>query len=249
VKLINFFAEPNHHEGDSPMTLSLAPRRTVICASITILAIFAALSACRPDGSAGGGAASALVKPDKNAIATPAPDSFRVAVETSKGNFTIVAHRDWAPLGVDRFYHLVRLGYYDDTRFFRVLSGFMAQFGVNGDPRVNAAWESLTLPPDPVKQSNKRGMVTFAMGSQPDTRTTQLFINYADNSNLDAMGFAPIGQVVEGMTVVDSLYADYGEGAPQGGGPDQGRIATEGNAYLTQNFPRLDYIRRARIVP
>ena len=235
------------------MPLSLVSRRHPFRAAIG-LTLVALSTACQADdnaggGGGGGGASDALTKPDRNAIATPAPDSFKVAVETSKGNFTILAHRDWAPLGVDRFYHLVRLGYYDDTRFFRVLSGFMAQFGVNGNPKVNAAWEPLTLEPDPVKQSNKRGMVTFAMGSAPDTRTTQLFINYGDNANLDAMGFAPIGEVVDGMAVVDSLYAEYGEGAPQGGGPDQGRIATEGNAYLTQSFPRLDFIRRARIVP
>src|SRR5262249_53892054 len=153
-------------------------------------------------------------------------------------NFTIVAHRDWAPLGVDRFYHLVQSGFYDDARFFRVLSGFMAQFGMNGDPKVTAAWEPLTLQDDPVKQKNTRGMVSFAMGG-PNTRTTQLFINYGDNTNLDGMGFAPIGQVVDGMAVVDSLYSGYGEGAPDGRGPDQGRIGAEGNAYLAKSFPQL----------
>ena len=232
------------------MPLSFVPRRPAVIASIA-LATATLAAACGTDGNAGGGgsaASSALIKPDKNAIAAPAPDSFKVAVETSKGNFTILAHRDWAPRGVDRFYHLVKLGYFDDTRFFRVLNGFMAQFGVHGDPKVNAAWEPLQFEDDPVKQSNKRGTVTFATGG-PNTRTTQLFINYGDNANLDAMGFAPIGEVVDGMTVVDSLYADYGEGAPQGGGPDQGRIASEGNAYLTQSFPKLDFIRSARILP
>ena len=142
----------------------------------------------------------------------------------------------------------MQAGYFDDARFFRVLRGFMAQFGLNGDPRVNEAWEPLRIEDDAVKQSNKRRTVTFAM-SGPNTRTTQLFINYADNANLDAMGFAPIGEVVDGMTVVDSLYGNYGEGAPDGSGPDQGKIATEGNAYLTREFPRLDFIRRARVVP
>ena len=226
------------------MSLLSAPRRMLVPGCLAFV-LFGA--ACQRDGSAGG-ESSALAKPDKNAIATPAPDSFKVAVETSKGNFTIMAHRDWAPRGVDRFYHLVRLGYYDDTRFFRVLSGFMAQFGINGDPRVNAAWDPLALEDDPVKQQNTRGKVTFATGG-PNTRTTQLFINYGDNRNLDGMGFAPIGEVVDGMAVVDSLHADYGEGPPQGGGPDQGRMATEGNAYLTKSFPRLDYIRSAKIVP
>ena len=156
--------------------------------------------------------------------------------------------RDWAPRGVDRFYHLVKLGYFDDTRFFRVLSGFMAQFGVHGDPKVIAAWEPLQLEDDSVKQSNNRGTVTFATGG-PNTRTTQLFINYGDNANLDAMGFAPIGEVVDGMSVVESFYADYGEGAPDGAGPSQERIASEGNAYLAKTFPRLDFIRSAQLGP
>ena len=225
----------------------LVPRRFVVCAAVAVV-VAAFSAACQPDGNAGGGTSSALTRPDEKAIASPAPDSFKVAVETSKGTFTILAHRDWAPRGVDRFYNLVKLGYYDDTRFFRVLRGFMAQFGVHGDPKVNAAWEPLRLEDDPVKQTNKRGTVSFATGG-PNTRTTQLFINYGDNANLDGMGFAPIGEVVDGMAVVDSLYANYGEGAPDGGGPDQMRIAAEGNAYLTQNFPRLDFIRRARVVP
>ena len=233
------------------MSLLSVPRRTVVRAVVAI-AMPVLGAACQSDSGGRGGAATAsaaLTKPDKNAIATPAPDSFKVAVETSKGNFTIVAHRDWAPNGVDRFYHLVQLGFFDDARFFRVLSGFMAQFGMNGDPRVTAAWEPLTLQDDPVKQKNTRGMVTFAAGGSPNTRSTQLFVNYGDNTNLDAMGFAPIGQVVDGMAVVDSLYSSYGEGAPDGAGPSQDRIASNGNAYLTQNFPKLDYIKTARIVP
>ena len=215
--------------------MSLVSRRRVVRLSIALLVVGAA-SACTTDSSGGAGgsasastASAALMKPDRAAIATPAPDSFRVAVETSKGNFTILVHRDWAPNGADRFYHLVQLGFFDDARFFRVLKGFMAQFGVNGDPRVSAGWEDLNIQDDPVKQSNKRGMVTFAQSSQPNTRSTQLFINYADNANLDGMGFAPIGEVVEGMDVVDGLYGDYGEGAPDGGGPDQMRIVAEGN--------------------
>ena len=234
--------------------MSFVSRRRIVRISIA-LTISAAVSACT-DGSGGGGggaasastASAALTKPDKAAIATPAPDSFRVAVETSKGNFTILVHRDWAPNGADRFYHLVQLGFFDNARFFRVLQGFMAQFGVNGDPRVSAAWEDMNIQDDPVKQSNKRGMVTFAQSSAPNTRSTQLFINYADNSNLDGMGFAPIGEVVEGMAAVDSLYGDYGEGYPQGAGPDQMRIVAEGNKYLEANFPKLDFIRTARIV-
>jgi peptidyl-prolyl cis-trans isomerase A (cyclophilin A) len=211
------------------------------------------ITACGTDGSAGGGSAgeasSALTNPDKTAIAAAAPDSFKVAFETSKGNFTVLARRDWAPKGADRFYHLVRLGFFNDVRFFRVLPGFMAQFGMHGDPEVNAAWESLRLMDDPVKAENKRGTLTFAKTGEPNSRSTQFFINTVDNKNLDADGFAPIGEVIEGMAVLDSLYADYGEGPPYGGGPDQTRMATQGNAYLAQTFPKLDFIRSARIVP
>ena len=202
---------------------------------------------CQQD--AGRSASSSLTRPDMRTIATPAPDSFKVAFETSKGSFTVMAHRDWAPRGADRFYHLVQLGFFDDARFFRVLRGFMAQFGMNGDPRVMSVWAPLTIADDPVKQSNVRGMVTFAAGGARNSRSTQLFINYANNRNLDGMGFAPIGQVMDGMSVVDSLYADYGEGAPDGAGPSQEQIAAQGNAYLTKSFPKLDFIKTARIVP
>ena len=229
------------------MPPSFIPRRRMHALIALTVALLGA--ACQSDAGNSGGAASGLTKPDKSAIATPAPDSFKVAFETSKGNFTVMAHRAWAPRGVDRFYHLAQLGYFDDARFFRVLSGFMAQFGMNGNPRVTAAWEPLTIADDSVKQSNVRGMVTFAAGGAPDTRSTQLFINYADNRNLDGIRFAPIGQVVDGMSVVDSLYSGYGEGAPDGAGPSQDRIASEGNAYLRKSFPKLDYIKTARIVP
>lgn len=227
------------------MLLSSAPGRAVSFA-IAITIASAIVAAC--SGADAPGADPKLTKPDQAALAAPAPDSFKVAFETSKGNFTVYAHRDWAPRGVDRFYHLVQAGYYDEVRFFRVLGGFMAQFGVHGNPRVNAAWEALRIEDDPVTQTNRRGRVSFAMGG-PNTRTTQLFINYGNNANLDAMGFAPIGEVIDGMAVVDSLYANYGEGAPDGSGPDQGRIMAEGNTYLATGFPRLDFIRRARVVP
>ncbi len=147
----------------------------------------------------------------------------------------------------DRFYTLVKSGYYDGVRFFRVISGFMAQFGIHGDPKVSAVWRERTMPDDPVRQSNARGMVTYATAG-PGTRTTQIFINYRDNSGLDGQGFAPFGKVVEGMNVVDRLFAGYGEGAPRGGGPNQGRIQAEGNAYLARDFPKLDYVKRATIV-
>ncbi|MGH7699737.1 MAG: peptidylprolyl isomerase [Gemmatimonadales bacterium] len=175
-----------------------------------------------------------------------AADTFRARFETSEGDFVIEVHRDWAPLGADRFHELVSSGYYDGARFFRVLPGFVAQFGIHGDPQVAAAWRERRIADDPVRESNARGTVTFATGG-PDTRTTQVFINYADNGRLDAMGFAPFGRVVEGMDVVDRLHAGYGEGAPRGPGPDQSRIQAEGNAYLEREFPELDYVRRAAI--
>jgi peptidyl-prolyl cis-trans isomerase A (cyclophilin A) len=176
-----------------------------------------------------------------------APDTFRVTFETTRGNFVVEARRDLAPHGVDRFYNLVREGFFDGVRFFRVIEGFMAQFGISGDPLVAGAWQASRIPDDPVASSNTRGRVTFATAG-PGTRTTQLFINYADNSRLDEMGFSPIGEVVEGMQVVDALHAGYGEGAPRGRGPDQGRIHQEGNTYLASEFPDLDWIRGAEIV-
>jgi len=177
----------------------------------------------------------------------PAPAVFQASFETSKGDFVVEVHREWSPLGADRFYHLVESGYYDGVRFFRVIPGFMAQFGIHGDPTVSAIWRDRHIPDDPVRQSNVRGMISFATAG-PSTRTVQVFINYRDNSRLDGMGFAPFGRVVEGMDVVDRLYAGYGEGAPQGRGPQQDRIQAEGNAYLGREFPNLDSVRRARVV-
>jgi peptidyl-prolyl cis-trans isomerase A (cyclophilin A) len=180
------------------------------------------------------------------ALNEQAPAVYKVNVDTSKGPFVLEIHRDWAPAGADRFYNLVRNGFYDDDRFFRVVSGFMVQFGINGDPKVSAVWREANIKDDPVRQSNSRGMITFATAG-PNTRTTQVFINFADNGALDRMGFAPFGRVVSGMNVVDALYNGYGEGAPRGNGPDQGRIQTQGNAYLTHDFAKLDYIKKATI--
>jgi peptidyl-prolyl cis-trans isomerase A (cyclophilin A) len=190
---------------------------------------------------------SPLLDPPPDSLAQPAPDSFRVEVTTSRGPFVMQVVRSWAPLGVDRFHYLVTHEYYDGVKFFRNLPGFMAQFGIHGDPDVNAAWVDRSIPDDPVRQSNLRGFVSYAMGG-PNTRSTQLFINKSDNDHLDRMGFAPIGRVIEGMPVVDSLYEGYGEGPPGGFGPDQGRIIAQGNRYLTTFFPRLDSIVSARVV-
>jgi peptidyl-prolyl cis-trans isomerase A (cyclophilin A) len=182
------------------------------------------------------------------ALNEPAPATFKAKFDTSKGAFVIEVHRDWAPNGADRFYNLVKNGFFDNARFFRVISGFMVQFGINGDPKISAHWHDANIPDDPVRQSNTRGMITFATAG-PNTRTTQVFINFADNRALDRQGFAPFGQVVSGMSVVDSLFADYGEGAPSGHGPEQGRVQREGNAYLMRDFAQLDYIKKATIEP
>jgi cyclophilin family peptidyl-prolyl cis-trans isomerase len=175
-----------------------------------------------------------------------APARFQANFDTSKGMFVVDVHRDWAPNGADRFYNLVKNGFYDDTRFFRVIDGFMVQFGIHGNPAIASAWRTAQIKDDPVKQSNKRGYVTFATAG-PNTRTTQLFINFGDNAMLDRQGFAPFGEVVKGMDVVDKIYNGYGEGAPRGKGPDQGRVQAEGNTYLNKDFPKLDYIKTATI--
>jgi peptidyl-prolyl cis-trans isomerase A (cyclophilin A) len=176
-----------------------------------------------------------------SAAAPAAPDSFRVAFETTRGNVVVDVIRAWSPRGVDRFHELVNAGYFTDIAFFRVLPGFVAQFGMHGDPAVNRRWDDRPILDDPVVQSNKRGTIVFAT-SGPNTRGNQFFINYSDNTRLDGLGFSPFGRVIGGMSVVDSIYAGYGET------PDQSRVAADGNAYLKRTFPRLDYIKSARIV-
>ena len=180
------------------------------------------------------------------ALKEQAPPVYRVDFDTSKGPFVIEVHRDWAPNGADRFYNLVKNGFYDNARFFRVIEGFMVQFGVNGDPKISAVWRDARIKDDPARISNKRSFVTFATAG-PNTRTTQVFISYGDNSNLDSQGFTPFGQVISGMKVLDSMYSGYGEGAPRGLGPDQSKLQAEGNAYLASKFGNLDYIKKATI--
>lgn len=185
---------------------------------------------------------------DPSMATETAPESYDVVLETTQGDVVIRVHRGWAPRGADRFYNLVKIGYYDGCKFFRVIDGFMAQVGMHGDPAVNAKWRGAAIADDPITQDNTRGRVTFAAQAQPDTRTTQIFINTADNTRLKQYGaFAPFGEVVEGMEVVDSLYSGYGEGAPRGRGPSQGRIMSEGNDYLERAFPKLDTIISARV--
>jgi peptidyl-prolyl cis-trans isomerase A (cyclophilin A) len=176
-----------------------------------------------------------------------APATYKVRFDTSAGVFVVQVNRDWAPLGADRFYNLVKNGFYDDARFFRAISGFMVQFGIHADPAVSAAWRNARIGVDPVKESNKPMYITYAMGGTPDTRTTQVFINFGNNAQLDKMGFAPFGQVIQGQDVVNKIFTGYGEGAPRGKGPEQGRIQAEGNAYLNKEFPKLDYIKKATI--
>jgi peptidyl-prolyl cis-trans isomerase A (cyclophilin A) len=175
------------------------------------------------------------------ALTATAPATFKASFDTSAGIFVIEVHREWAPKGADRFYNMVRSGFFDNCRFFRVVSGFMVQFGIHGDPAVAAAWRDAKIADDPVKGSNKRGFVSFATAG-PGTRTTQVFINFVDNGRgLDGQGFAPFGEVVTGMDAVDKIYAAYGQTA------DQGRIQAEGNAYLTKGFPKMDFVKKATI--
>ncbi len=193
---------------------------------------------------------SPLLEPTPEELVTPAPDSFRVEFQTTRGSFLAVAHRNWAPFGVDRFYFLVSNGYYDDTYFFRVVPGSLAQWGISGKPAVNAVWRHRRIADDPVVRSNQRGMIAFARGAGPHSRTVELYVNERDNARLDTLngiGFPPIAQVIQGMDVVDSLYGGYGQGPQHGAGPSQDSIETKGNAYLRQNFPRLDRIVTARV--
>ncbi|MDQ6623427.1 MAG: peptidylprolyl isomerase [Verrucomicrobiota bacterium] len=220
----------------------MARRVLSICLTSAVL-IFCGAAA---DGET---AAIALRDPGSAFWTEEAPKVFRAKFVTSKGDFVIEAHRDWAPRGVDRFYNLVRAGFFDDSRFFRVRAGFIVQFGIAGDPAIATRWRDEKIAEDPPRQTNTRGFVSYAM-TGPDARTTQLFVNLADNSRLDAEGFAPIGRVVEGMKVVDAIYSGYGEASGGGmrGGKQQ-RLFAEGNAFLDREFPKLDRIVKAEIVP
>jgi peptidyl-prolyl cis-trans isomerase A (cyclophilin A) len=218
-------------------------------ASIVIALVLITIVIDGQSRAGGANRAARATGPDSSKLKDPArltetaPAVFRARFTTSIGTFVIEAHRDWAPLAADRFYNLVKNGFYDGSRFFRVLDGFMAQFGLNGEPEIESAWRTASLADEPVKQSNLRGYVTFTRESGPNSRYTMVFINYKDNSYLDADGFAPFGQVVTGMDVVDRLYSGYGRTNV----PDQRRIVREGNAYLQQEYPKLDFIRTATI--
>lgn len=237
---------------------------TLRSAAITALLplTLAALAGCGGDAeSTDGGSADAEAAEDQSAdpginailyypdrLVETAPETFQVRFETTKGDFVVDVHRSWAANGADRFYNLVKNGYYDGVYFHRVISGFMAQFGMHGEPQVEVRWSRANITDDPVVASNTRGTVTYAK-SGPNTRTTQLFINFGDNSSLDADGFAPIGRVSEGMDVVDQLHSGYGELEDFGGnGPRAYNILAQGNQYLVDNFPDLDHIIAATLV-
>ncbi|HEX4633057.1 MAG TPA: peptidylprolyl isomerase [Gemmatimonadales bacterium] len=214
-------------------------RRMLIAA-----ALLTALLAC---GKGDKGAAvappadpAALLNPAAPALTAQAPATYRAKFETSAGDFTVEVTRAWAPLGADRLYNLIKNGFYDGDRFFRVVPGFVVQFGINGTPAVSTAWKNANIADDPVTQHNTTGTIVFATAG-PNTRTTQLFINYSDNFRLDQMGFAPMGKVVQGMDVVQKIYPGYGQT------PNQDLIQSQGNTYLSQGFPQLDFIKKATI--
>ena len=210
--------------------------------AVTLVLLLAACGKTRSPAERPAAAGNAALDPQSAAMQSKAPDTFNAHFETSAGAFTVQVTRAWAPVGADRFYNLVKGGFFDGTRFFRVLPGFVVQFGLSGDPAVSARWHVASIPDDPVEQHNTRGTITFATAG-PNTRTTQLFINFADNLNLDGQGFAPFGKVVDGMGVVDRIYSGYGER------PDQGLIESQGDRYLASQFPKLDSIAKATIVP
>lgn len=207
----------------------------------------ALLTAC--GGAAGRTETTAVPMPEPEPAVTytpgVVPDSFVVRLATTVGDIDLMLRRDWAPRGAERVYDLVSTGFFDGARFFRTLRGFVAQFGIAADPAVTAAWRGRALEDDPVLQSNRRGTLVFAAGAEPNTRTTQLFLNLRDNARLDALGFAPLGEVIAGHEVLSQLYTGYGDGA---GGPQQGRMMREGEAYLAAEFPLLAAITTARVV-
>jgi peptidyl-prolyl cis-trans isomerase A (cyclophilin A) len=228
-----------------------------IFALTPLLVVAAACTQKAPEPAATAPAAQTTsakeISPDMEKLKNPAlanekaPENFKVKFNTTKGSFTLEVTRAWSPLGADRFYNLVKAGFFTDIAVFRVIDGFMAQFGIHGDPAISAVWRGARIQDDPVKQSNGRGYISYAMAG-PNTRTTQFFINFGNNASLDGMGFSPFGKVTEGMDVVDSIYSGYGEGAPRGMGPDQGMVQMQGNEYLKKSFPKLDYIKNAELL-
>jgi peptidyl-prolyl cis-trans isomerase A (cyclophilin A) len=230
-----------------PQSVRYAPMRGVL------IILVAAVTAC--DGGPCGGpppspglpASHVLLNPDEPALKQVPPDSFDVRFSTTQGEVVVRVYRDWAPMGAYRFYNLARNGFYDGSSFFRVLPGFAAQFGMNGRPEVDRLWSDLAIPDDPPRVSNRTGTLTYARAG-PDSRTTQLFFNYADNVALDEQGFAPIGRVISGMGALYRLHAGYGETQPQGRGPAFACILSHGNSYLDRRYPRLDRVESVGII-
>jgi|GEM_PF-2637360 len=207
----------------------------------SVVALFALASLALVADASAESTHPAMTDPSK--ATTPAPATFRAKFETTKGTVVFECTRDWAPNGVDRFYNLVRIGFFDDVALFRVAKGFVVQWGIHGNPKVSAVWSDANIPPDPPKQSNTRGMLTYAMAGSPTTRSTQLFINYGNNASLDAQGFAPLCKVVLGMEIADAFNGEYGERVTG----MQGKIQSQGNTYLKASWPNLDYIKTATI--
>lgn len=218
----------------------LLPRAGIVALALASLAACGGEPEARPEGQT----LNPLFTPRR--LTATAPDTFRVRFTTSEGDVVVRVVRAWAPLGADRLHNLVTHGFYDDTRVYRVLDGFIAQFGMNGDPRVNMAWRNAIIVDDPVRRSNTRGTVSFAKGG-PNSRTTEIFFNLRDNPELDERGFSPVGEVVEGMDVVDRFHASYGDGPPRGEGPYQAQVQAQGNAYLDETFPELTRVLSAKV--
>ncbi len=229
---------------------------TILILFIAVLMLGAIAAAPAPQGGSGAkttstsqrsaGSSGSLLSP--SSLKLQAPALFGAQFVTTKGEFIIEVTRSWSPRGADRFYNLVKYHFFDNASFFRVVPGFVVQFGISARPDVTRAWRNTNIPDDPVMQTNSRGTVTFATAG-PNTRTTQLFINLGENAALDNQGFSPIGKVISGMEVVDSLYSEYGDGPPSGHGPDQDLIENQGKPYLDRVFPQLDSIKTATIVP
>ncbi len=229
--------------------------RLALCAAFAVSVAAVSSAGAQDQGKAdeAGSPPGPADKPAPNPLQKPAlanqkaPEKFRVQFDTTQGKIVLEVNRAWSPNGVDRFYNLVEIGFFEDIAFFRVIPNFMAQFGIHGTPAINRVWQRATIKDDPVVESNKRGMLSFAKTNRPNSRTTQIFINFGDNLNLDGMGFSPFARVVEGMDVVDKIY-QVGEGGPRGPGPSQRRIQQLGNPFLEEKFPKLDYIKSAKVI-
>jgi peptidyl-prolyl cis-trans isomerase A (cyclophilin A) len=240
--------------GRRPLTMQRARRgRSALACAFALLPMLCVAGVAGADEPPGAGSGAPSPSARKEKLLYPdhatqrAPETFRVLFDTSEGEFLVEVTRAWAPLGADRFYNLVELGFYDDVAFFRVIAGLVAQFGINGDPKVSMMWRGAKMDDEPVVESNKRGYLSFAALPYPDSRSTQVFVNLKDNEYLDKMGFSPFGRVVEGMETLESVIV-VGEGKPNGPGPSQRSVSMRGNRFLKARYPDLSYIKRATLV-